>query len=181
MSGRQSTVCNVEFVCEFGLFISLLSGTLVLHQHWGKNLRKKSTRFSCKLCHSRNWMYLSFDINKFLWCEIQAVVIIYNIHLKASQTQFNSTFICIRFTLFRHVTDLKGRSSLCAVLSENNASYTPQKGNRNTRQITAFLNWSWNVDSHLQGCSGGNDSVSMFYYWNIWYCAELKFRVVRVN
>lgn len=42
MSGRQSTVCNVEFVCEFGLFISLLSGTLVLHQHWGKNLRKKA-------------------------------------------------------------------------------------------------------------------------------------------
>lgn len=33
MSGRQSKVCNVEFVCEFGVFISLLSGTLVLHQH----------------------------------------------------------------------------------------------------------------------------------------------------
>lgn len=32
MSDRQSKVCNVEFVCELGLFISLLSGTLVLHQ-----------------------------------------------------------------------------------------------------------------------------------------------------
>lgn len=36
MSKRQSKVCNVEFVCEFGPFISLLSGTLVLHQHWEK-------------------------------------------------------------------------------------------------------------------------------------------------
>lgn len=36
MSGRQSKVCNVEFVCEFGLFISLLSGTVVLHQQWEK-------------------------------------------------------------------------------------------------------------------------------------------------
>lgn len=36
MSGRQSKVCNVEFVCGFGLFISLLSGTLVLNQQWEK-------------------------------------------------------------------------------------------------------------------------------------------------
>lgn len=105
MSGRQSKVCNVEFVCEFGLFISLLSGTLVLHQHWGKNF-KKSTRFSCKLCHGRNWMYLSFDINKFLWCEIQAVSIVHNIQPKGNQTLFSSTFICISITLFTHVTDL---------------------------------------------------------------------------
>ena len=42
MSGRQSKVCNVEFVCEFGLFISLLSGTLVLHQHWEKKKEEKS-------------------------------------------------------------------------------------------------------------------------------------------
>lgn len=65
MSGRQSKVCNVEFVCEFGLFISLLSGTLVIHQHW----EKKSTRFSCKLCHGRTeCIYLLTSIN---FCDVK--------------------------------------------------------------------------------------------------------------
>lgn len=69
MSGRQSKVCNVEFVCEFGLFISLLSGTLVLHQHWEKKKKKKITRLSCKLCHGRTeCIYLLTSIN---FCDVK--------------------------------------------------------------------------------------------------------------
>lgn len=48
-------------------------------------------------------MYLSFDINKFLWCEIQAVLIIHNIQQKGYWTLFSSTFIHVSSQ--KHVTD----------------------------------------------------------------------------
>lgn len=55
-------------------------------------------------------MYLSFDINKFLWCEIEAVLVVHTIHQKGNEhclVANLATLIlhCIAWVSQKYVTD----------------------------------------------------------------------------
>ena len=64
MSGRQSKVCNVEFVCEFGLFISLLKWYASVTSALGKKAHNSAVN-----CHSRTeCIYLLTSIN---FCDVK--------------------------------------------------------------------------------------------------------------